>query len=128
MEKQWTFGIRCTPRFLVHFRVGVAIDKQQILPAVVVEVKESIAKTDEGDGYARDTDLVADVVKISRSIIFEDYFVIVRERSGHEIHVPVVLIITGGNPHVRHFAAVSIQGEATGIALIFKRTVPFIDV
>ena len=49
--KQRALRITLPPiRVLIHLRVDVAVDDQQILPSVVVVIEEAIAKADKGYG------------------------------------------------------------------------------
>ena len=77
---------------------------------------------------SRNPDLVADIGEVSRSIILKDNIVVIGECGIHQVHVSVVLIIAGGDAHVRHFAAVPVQGITTCVILIFKCAVAFVDV
>ena len=49
--EQRALGIAGSPlRMLVHFRIDMAIDNQQILPPVIVIIKETIGETHKRDG------------------------------------------------------------------------------
>jgi hypothetical protein len=49
----------------------MAVDDQQILPAVVVVIKKSISETDKRNGGNRDTGALAYIGKETRTVILE---------------------------------------------------------
>ena len=106
-------------RVLIHLRIDMAVHNQQIFPSVVVVVEEAIAKSDERKSRSSATpSLIADIGEVSRPIVLKDNVVVVGESGVHQIHVPVVLIIAGGDAHVGHLAAVSVQRIAARVTLI----------
>ena len=113
---------------LVHIRIGMAVHDQQVLPTVVVIVQESSAKAYKGNGGFRDTSRIADVGKVARSVVVEDHVIIVSERRVDKIHMPVVLIVAGGDTHVGHLASGRVHRIAALVALIVKSTISFVDV
>ena len=104
------------------------IDEQQILPSVVVVIEKSIAKPHKRHSGHRHSDPVADVGEIPFSVIIEDQVIIVGKIRDRQIKVTVVLIVAGGNSHIRDLAAVPVHREAAQIALIVECAVAFVDV
>jgi len=62
--EQGALGIALAPiRVLVRLRINVAIDDEQILPAVVVVIEESISESDKRNAWLCDSGLIADIVE-----------------------------------------------------------------
>ena len=64
-------------RVLVHLGVDMAVDNQQILPAVVVVVQKAVAKAHKGYGRLGNARLITDIREESRSVVLEEDIVIV---------------------------------------------------
>src|SRR6185437_4750536 len=128
VKQERALGESSAPVMLIDFGVDMAVDFEEVEPAVVVVVEEAITPAYEGDGGLRDSGLVADVGEAGVTIIVVENLVVVSEIGDIEADEAVVLIIPGGNAHGGDFAAVFVKGEAGDIALVVEGAVPFVDV
>ena len=119
VEEQRALGVCGAPvGVFVGLGINVAVGDEEILPAVVVVVEESVAEAYEGDSWCADTCLVADIGEGSRAVVAEEHVVVVGERSADDAEVAIVLVVAGGEAHVGNLAAVAVESEAAGVALV----------
>ena len=128
VKQQRPLGKGGAPVVLVHLRVDVAVDHEQVEPAVVVVVEEAVAPADKGDGGLRDAGLVADVGETVVAVVVVEHLVVVAEVGDEKADLAVVLIVAGSDAHGGDLAAVFIQREAGDVALVVEGAVALVDV
>ena len=128
MEQQRPLGKGSAPVVLVHLRIDVAVDHEQVEPAVIVVIQKTVAPADKRYGGLRYAGLVADIGEAGIAVVMEQHFVVIAEVGHKKVHQSVVLVIASGNPHGRNFASVLVESEARDVTLIVEGAVAFIDV
>ena len=127
--KQRPLGIAFSPlRMLVHLGIDMAVDDQQILPAIIVVVEEAIAEADKGNGRLGDAGLVAHVGKIPVTVVLEQNVIVVGKVGVDDIETAVVQVIAGGNAHVRNLAPALVERIAAHIAVVLEGSIALVDV
>src|SRR4051812_35887079 len=112
---------------LVGFGIDVAVDDEEVLPAVVVEIEEAIAEADERHGGLHEAGFVTDVGKVASPVVLEEHVVVVTEVGVYDGEISVVLVVGNGYAHVGHFAARAIERVAVFDALVFEGAVALVD-
>src|SRR5579863_6143503 len=85
VKEQRALRIALSPfRMLIDLGINVAVDDEQILPAIIVVIKESVAKFHKGDGRLGNPGLIAYVDEGPFSIVPEEYRVVVGEGCAHD--------------------------------------------
>jgi hypothetical protein len=113
---------------LVHLRVDVAVDHEEVEPAVVVVVEKAVAPADKGNGGLGDSGLVADVGKARVAVVVVEHLIVVAKVGDEKIEQAVVLVVARGNAHGGDLAAVLVQREARRVALVVEGAVALVDV
>src|SRR5579872_5196013 len=85
VKEQRALRIALSPfRMLIDLGINVAVDDEQILPAIIVVIKESVAKFHKGDGRLGNPGLIAYVDEGPSAIVPEEYRVVVGEGCAHD--------------------------------------------
>ena len=123
MKKHRPLRECCPPVTLIDRGIHVPVDCQQIKPAVVVVIKESIAPSEEGNCYFGNSSGVTDVSEIGVAFVAVQRVVVVRENRVVEIESSIVQIVANRDPHRCLLAPVLAQGESGHVADILERAV-----
>src|SRR5580698_2367819 len=116
------------PVVFIDSRVDVAVDHHEVFPTVVVVVDELGGPSEEGDGVLRDAGMIADVGEVGVSVVVIEDFVVVGKGRNQEVVEAVVLVVAYGEAHGGYFAAVLVEGEAGGVAVVVEGSVALVDV
>ena len=101
-----------TPLEPVGLGIDVAVDGEQVFPAIVIVIDELSAPGEERVSGAGDPHLRTDLGEVAFALVAIEGLVIVREGSGVEIEQSAVLEIAHGQAHRGRLATVLIQAEA----------------
>ncbi len=99
MEEQGALGEGGSPVVLVHLGIHVAVDFEEVEPAVVVVIEKAIAPADKGDGGLGNTGFIADVGEARVAIVVEEDFVVVAEVGNKEAEQALVFVVARGDAH-----------------------------
>src|ERR1019366_1625700 len=113
---------------LVYLWIDVAVDHEQVEPAIVIEIDEAVAPSDKRNRCLCNAYLIADVGETGVPVVVIHHLVIVAKVGYEKINQPVVFIVAGRNSHRGNFAPILVQRETGDVALIVKRAISFIDV
>src|ERR1017187_7232479 len=105
----------------------MAIDDQQILPAVVVVIEESVPEPNERNCGRGDTCFKADIGERSGTVVLENDVVVIGEGGVHQADVPIVLIVAGSDAHVSCLTPIGIKRIAIQVTAIIESAVAFVD-
>src|SRR5438270_6001560 len=109
MKEEMSLGIGCAPvKMFIHLGVHMSVRDQKILPAVVVVIEESIAKTYKRNSCRSDSAPIADVGESACAIVSKYHVKVVRKCRIHHVQMAVILIVASGDAHIRDLAAISV--------------------
>ena len=128
MEEEGALLPACAPVFSVGFGVDVAVDEEEVEPAVVVVVEEGVAPAEEGDGGFGGFGLVGDVGEVAVAVVAVDGFVVVGEGGVEEVDAAGVGEVSGGDSHGGGLAATAVKGVSGGVAGVFEGSVALVEV
>ena len=106
--------------------IDVAVDHEDVFPAVVVVVHESRSPAEKGNGVLCEARVVADVGEIGVAIVVIEDVVVVGEVGYEEVVAAVVIIVADGYSHGGYFASVLVEREARGVAVSSKVPLPLL--
>ena len=97
MEEQSALFPGCAPVLRVDLRIDVAVDHEEIEPAIVVVVEEGCTPAKKGYGRFGDTLLIGGVGEVAFAIVAVKRVVVVREGCVVKVDATVVQEIAGRN-------------------------------
>src|SRR4051812_7664372 len=102
-------GVGCPPvKMFIYLGVHMSVRDQKILPSVVIVIEESVAKTYKGDSRRCDSRSIAYVRESACASVTKYHVKIVRKCCIYQVQMSIILIIPGGNAHIRDLAAISV--------------------
>src|SRR3984885_5447496 len=109
MEEQRALRPGCAPVLAIDLWVNMAVDNEEIEPAIVVIVKKGCTPTEKGDGDLGNACLVGDICEIGITIVTVERIVVIRKGCVVEIEKTVVGVISDGDTHAGSLTAALIQ-------------------
>src|SRR5690348_3120705 len=97
---------------IIHLRVDMAVDRNQVEPSVVVEVVERVPPAHHARGGTRDVGEIRDVGKAQLAVVAEELEVLLAEVGDGNGWESTVLIISNRDPHIRQGIAILFEGDA----------------
>ena len=128
VEELGALGPGGAPVLLVDGGVDVAVDDEEVEPAIVVVVEEGGTPAEERDGGFGDAGLVADVGEVGVAVVAVEGFVVVGEGGVEEIDEAGVGVVAGGDAHAGGLAAALVEGVAGGEGGVFEGAVALVEV
>src|SRR5438477_10298880 len=111
----------------LDFREDVAVDQQQVLPTVVVEIEEATPPSDEAS-VARETCCESSLFKLALRASPIEALALIGKVGTEYIDQPVAVIICCCHAHAGERLAVLVQRNATQHAFLFESAVSLIAV
>ena len=106
----------------------MAVHNQQILPPIVVIIQEPVSEAHKGYGRLSDTRLITHIREKAGAVVLEEDIVVVGKVGVDDREMSVVLVVAGGDAHIRNLAAEFVQRVSAFETLVLKRAVAFVDV
>ena len=111
----------------LDLRKRVAVHQQQILPAVIVEIKKSAAPSHK-TRVVRDAGGQSNIIEFRPAPVAIQRLALVGEVAAENVRSPVAVVITRSHAHARHSLAVFVESCAAQDSLLAKGSVAAVDV
>ena len=120
LEEKFGLEIMQIGAHLIDLGIDMAIDDEDVLPAVVVEVDKGIAPADISARAAADAGRADDIGKVHVAVVAVKGRIFVIEMRDEDRHAPCVQIVAHGHAHVGLACAGLAQSHARGESNLFE--------